>query len=473
MNALYGVLHRLLIAAYLVAPVALALIAAARIWYAGRKQIAHEAGGDAGRRPDPVLAPAAHAVISDAESVPRQEVAQVAVAARRRREEEDDGTLRIAISVISMMFAGAVIGMSLAMIYASYIAGSFRAISAGQLLLCAYAGIGLIALLRGFDAVLQYVLKLGCGWLGLKGRAAAPVALFVRVLVLVVFMLPFSMAATMTFRPKVVPAITPMTEFGVAFERVEFRAEDGTRIAGWWIAANPRSSRRSETVLVVHGLGSGKADVLPMAGAMYGAGYNVLLFDLRAHGESGGHFTSFGVHERKDVEAAAGWVRANKAAEGERLLAVGASMGAAAMLAARDESGRSPFDAMAVLGTYDDLGLLARTMIRTQFWGPIAHIAQWTGLPAASMHAGADLSAFRPAELAQGAWPAALMVGHSQRDEIIPYTAGARLYNAAFEPKRSLWVQELGHVQILSDAPTLAAVLRFFQESKRAPRGVV
>ncbi len=213
--------------------------------------------------------------------------------------------------------------------------------------------------------------------------------------------------------------------------------------------------------------------MLHIAGAMCAGGYNVMVFDLRAHGESGGQLCSFGIAEARDVEAAARWVREAHPEESQRLLGLGASMGAAAMLAARDEqTGATPFDAIAVLGTYDDLGAMASTIIRRQFWGPVATVAEWTAVPAASAHAGHDLSSFRPADHIRDNWPAPMFVGHGERDEIIPFRNGVRLYDAALEPKRNWWV-DLTHNQILGDPGTMQAVLRFFEDAGRVQRGIV
>lgn len=427
MAGLYAVLHWVLIAAYLAAPVILLASALVRARIAQRR-------GEKARAP---LASAA-----------------------------------------ATLLAGAGIGAALALIYAQFIARSLGAISIGQLLISAYAGMGLLSILKSLDWLLQLGLARLREKRGWNGPSSASAALFVRVVLLVLVLLPFSMAATMTFRPKVVPRFTPETEIGAPYERVSFTAGDGTRLVGWWIPASlrldaRRPGRSGETVVLAHGLGSGKADMLHIAGAMRGAGYNVLVFDLRAHGESGGQLCSFGVAEARDVEAAAQWVRQAHPGESQRLLGFGASMGAAAMLAARDPAtGETPFDAVAVMGTYDDLGLMASTIIRRQFWGPLARVAEWTAVPAASAHAGYDLASFRPADFIQDNWPAPMFVAHGERDEIIPFRSGVRLYNAAFEPKRNWWV-DLNHNQILGDPSTLQAVLKFFEDAQLVQRGIV
>jgi alpha-beta hydrolase superfamily lysophospholipase len=91
------------------------------------------------------------------------------------------------------------------------------------------------------------------------------------------------------------------------------------------------------TVVLVHGFTATKdhEEVLAVAGALARAGFDVLAYDGRGHGESGGHCT-LGDEERHDVASA---VDAAKAS-GAPVVALGASMGAIAVLrhAAEDPS---------------------------------------------------------------------------------------------------------------------------------------
>ncbi len=95
------------------------------------------------------------------------------------------------------------------------------------------------------------------------------------------------------------------------FEEVEFLAADGTRLAGWY-----RSSQNGAVLLLLHGYGENRSSLLPQAEDLAAAGYGVLLYDLRAHGQSGGRFRSGGWADAADVAAAVSFVQD---AEGEEV----------------------------------------------------------------------------------------------------------------------------------------------------------
>jgi dipeptidyl aminopeptidase/acylaminoacyl peptidase len=102
-----------------------------------------------------------------------------------------------------------------------------------------------------------------------------------------------------------------------SYETVSIPSRDaGITLSGWYIPAQgPR------TVLVVHGLGAaGAADckrqpraLLP-AGMLHGAGFNVLMIDLRQHGDStvDDGMWAGGTKEYHDVLAAWDWLQTQK-----------------------------------------------------------------------------------------------------------------------------------------------------------------
>src|SRR5262249_50030912 len=105
---------------------------------------------------------------------------------------------------------------------------------------------------------------------------------------------------------------------------------------GWWMGARPRNLRRkataAPTIVILHGVKKNRTDVLRAAITLHGAGFNVLVFDGRAHGNSEGRFVTYGFFERRDGESAIDWLIENKRISRDRIALAGESMGAAIAL---------------------------------------------------------------------------------------------------------------------------------------------
>ena len=344
------------------------------------------------------------------------------------------------------MAAGLVIGVGLTLVYARAIGGPP---GVGQAVLAGYLGGSFLLLLKGIDLGVYRLMR------GREpGRRRAAAATFGRVLVLLVVGLPAVMAVLMVYRPKVVPDVTPTSELNLPFQTVTFPAADGSHVAAWWVP----SPGAGETVLLLHGLGGGKADLLPLAGTLRAAGFNVLLPDLRAHGGSGGQLTSFGRLERHDVAGAVAWLRAAKPEASVRVHGVGTSMGAAALAATGGDVG---IDRVVLIGSYDDLGALGEAVVNRLFLWPIEIVARHVALPVAAAHVGADLPGFRPADGLPGFYPRPVLVVHAEDDEMIPFRFGAGLYRAASEPKRQLYPAAGGHNGVRDDPAVIEEIVRF------------
>jgi alpha-beta hydrolase superfamily lysophospholipase len=63
-------------------------------------------------------------------------------------------------------------------------------------------------------------------------------------------------------------------------------------------------SANGAAVVLLHGAGSTRSDVLDQAAVIAGAGLGVLMLDARGHGESGGRAMDFGWFGDEDIAAA-------------------------------------------------------------------------------------------------------------------------------------------------------------------------
>ncbi len=123
----------------------------------------------------------------------------------------------------------------------------------------------------------------------------------------------------------------PARRFGLSPETVSFQSADGIPLKAWWERSWSVPVPKC-TVILVHGSQSNKTGMAYTAARLLPQGFSVLVLDVRAHGESGGDYSTFGYKEALDVEAAVRWVRAH--ASGDRIALLGYSSGAVAVLLA-------------------------------------------------------------------------------------------------------------------------------------------
>jgi fermentation-respiration switch protein FrsA (DUF1100 family) len=115
------------------------------------------------------------------------------------------------------------------------------------------------------------------------------------------------------------------------YDDVSFKTSDGLTLRGWYF---PTSGERA--AIVVHGKDSNRVagenrTAEKIADFLIAESYDVLLFDLRGHGDSDGDRFSLGYLERRDVAGAIDYVTGRGVRE-ERIALIGISMGAGTVL---------------------------------------------------------------------------------------------------------------------------------------------
>ena len=137
------------------------------------------------------------------------------------------------------------------------------------------------------------------------------------------------------------------------YEPVQFKSEDGTVLRGWFIPSldadevieNGDKALRQKRpgVVLCHGNCWNRGQLLNLAAYLNQQGYEVLLFDFRACGQSEGETRSFGLRERNDVLAAVHYLADQGSVDRDRIAVIGQDVGGIAALgaAARDYSIRA------------------------------------------------------------------------------------------------------------------------------------
>ncbi|MBI4356058.1 MAG: alpha/beta hydrolase [Candidatus Omnitrophica bacterium] len=230
------------------------------------------------------------------------------------------------------------------------------------------------------------------------------------------------------------PLIGDPGDYLCAFESVRFTATDGVPLAGWFIR-QPSSAR--PVIVVCHGLGTNRSDVLDAAAAFAkGGGYQVLAFDFRGHGESGGRVSSFGYWEQRDLAGALAYLRGRPDLQPATFGVFGISMGGAVavMTAGRDTG----IHAIAADSLFPNLAESIRVHLRLMYpwlaWAvtPLVWLVYW-------LQFGIWPSAVSPLQSASAIAPRPLLLIHGEVDPRMPLSGARAVFQAAKEPKE-LWV---------------------------------
>ena len=109
---------------------------------------------------------------------------------------------------------------------------------------------------------------------------------------------------------------------GARLETVAIAGADEATLRGWLLTPDrPNGS----SVLLLHGIASNRAAPLDAVGMFVERGYRSLVVDLRAHGDSGGEFSTFGTLEADDTRR---WIaRLRSGAPDACVYAFGQSLG--------------------------------------------------------------------------------------------------------------------------------------------------
>ena len=228
------------------------------------------------------------------------------------------------------------------------------------------------------------------------------------------------------------PSVTP-GDYGLPWEGIRLAAEDGVPIAGWLL----RRPAASGTILMFHGYGTGKADLLDVAESFYRYGpYHVILIDFRGHGASGGTSYGFGSREVFDVKAVLDLVGSDPELRDLPVATYGISMGGAISILAA--ALYPQIRAVVTDSAYaEPSNAIARAVWMTYHIPriPLGQLVLW----GTEIRLGCRLRWLSPARVVSQIAPRGILIIHGMNDRSVPHKSGEALYRSAAEPK-TLWL---------------------------------
>jgi pimeloyl-ACP methyl ester carboxylesterase len=227
-------------------------------------------------------------------------------------------------------------------------------------------------------------------------------------------------------------------------EDVSFTSRDGTLLGGWWI---PTPDAARGTVILCPGQNGSMDQDVPQVVPLHQAGFNILMFDWRAHGRSEGKQVTMGVLEQLDLRGALDYLQTEHGIGQVGVLGFSMGAGISLLVAAQDDRIR----VLVVDGAYPRLaGLLTA-------WGRVrgapewmargmARLAVWVG----SLRCGYQLDRANPVDLAPNIKVPMLFI-HGDADPFVPDIDSL---TARIAGPHEIWrVSGAGHREAFSQQP--------------------
>jgi uncharacterized protein len=211
------------------------------------------------------------------------------------------------------------------------------------------------------------------------------------------------------------------SDAGFDYRDLSLTAEDGVRLHGWLI----RHPSPLCTFVAFHGNAGNIGHRLPWIELMNRVPAQVVLIDYRGYGKSGGRPSEKGLY--RDAAAAYRWCVENVPPAPKGIVVIGESIGGAVAI---DLAARVPVAGLVVQSTFTSAWDMAKTMMPVGLLQPLA------GVRFASYD---KLAAIR----------CPILIIHGDRDEIVPFRMGEKLYQAARGEKYFYRVDGAGHNDLL------------------------
>lgn len=250
--------------------------------------------------------------------------------------------------------------------------------------------------------------------------------------------------------------------FGCDFEDFTVRTADGVRLEGWFV---PSRWPSSATVLALHGWGANRSDILPTVIPL-AERFNLVLFDFRNHGKSGGNATSLTCLEVRDLEAVVRSLRERRPDQTKAIGVVGFSMGGA--VAITGAAGLPEVRAVVAESPFSSFNDIVRHFSRTVY-----HLPRFTvpvTLWFARKRLGFDPEECSPLRHVARIAPRPLLLIQGDSDPRMLVSEGQALYNAAGEPKELWTVKGAEHIgaRAVSEKEYDERVMEFFRKWLKA-----
>lgn len=239
------------------------------------------------------------------------------------------------------------------------------------------------------------------------------------------------------------------------FQDVSVTTRDGKRLHGWFIPASGETGRtasgeRSRTVMIAHGYKDDRSSVLGVAEILHRHGFGVLVTSFRTHDMNEGEVISFGLHERADLDAFYQQLRSTPGIDPDRIGLFGVSMGATISIgyAAENPGIRALISDCAFSSVSDTVATSIRFFTGLPPFPFAPAILFWT-----ERAIGGKVEDIDAKKWIARISPRPVLVMQGGADRVVSADSGAKLFEAAGQPKELWFEPSVGHAEFLKSKP--------------------
>jgi len=278
------------------------------------------------------------------------------------------------------------------------------------------------------------------------------------------FIIPVLVGLILTHPKRRKTEETP-ADYGLTYEEVEFESDfHPVTLRGWWI---PAKTNTTNTVITAHGYTDERSQktitALRLVRTLHENGVNVLMFDFRNSGKSGGRRTGIGYYEQHDLTSAIDFVV--KIKNQSEVVLLGWSMGAATCL----QVGGSHPNVIGVIADSPFHDLQTYLEDNLSVWSKLPK-KPFTSIILRSMKhlLHIDPTTVSPINAVQKGNNTQYLLIHGKGDTRVPFRSSELIFEQIpNESEKTLWLTEHDHITSFSEESALyeQKVVEFIQRT--------
>lgn len=231
-------------------------------------------------------------------------------------------------------------------------------------------------------------------------------------------------------------------QLGLQSEKLTINTKDNISLKGYYIHSKQEETRG--IMILIHGIGGCKEHFLNLSASLANKGIASVIFDGRAHGESGGQYCTYGFYEKHDISVIVDEIK--KRNPSLKIGIWGNSLGGAIAIQALELDKRIEFGI--IESTFADLDQIVYDYKKNILGGFGVRFISDAALQEAGNIANFNPEKVKPIHAVKNIQQP-MFIAHGDSDQNINYNYGKLLYeNLASAEKEFILVEGAGHFDV-------------------------